>query len=52
VVTVFSESTAAAGLPAGAGHRLTKFRVWSILHSAVTRPRRPERCGAMAKAVA
>lgn len=33
VLVVFSESAAAAtGLPAGAGHRLTKFRCWAHLH--------------------
>ena len=33
VLVVFSESAAAATqLPVGAGHRLTKFRVWSLLH--------------------
>jgi hypothetical protein len=33
VLVVFSESAAAAtGLPAGAGHRLTKFRAWSLIH--------------------
>jgi len=33
VLVVFSESAAlATGLPAGPGHRLTKFRVWSLLH--------------------
>mgnify|MGYP001795846462 FL=1 len=33
VLVVFSESAAAAtGLPVGAGHRLTKFRTWALLH--------------------
>jgi len=33
VFVVFSESAAAAtGLPCGPGHRLTRFRAWSLLH--------------------
>lgn len=35
VLVVFSEGAGSAtGLPAGAGHRLTKFRAWSILNYA------------------
>jgi len=52
VLVVFSESTAAAtGLPAGSGHRLTRFRTWAVLHyggdeAAAARALRAMRAGA------
>ncbi|MGI8753483.1 MAG: hypothetical protein ACR2MN_14445, partial [Acidimicrobiales bacterium] len=53
VLVVFSESTAAVtGLPSGPGHRLTKFRVWSILNYAGDESAAARAIRAMAKVVA